>query len=141
MCLLSSHAASGHVHFCNFICVHKEGHVAGHNYSLEGYHKRPEMQKWPGHDCMKKSSVHRTLKSPAPLQIWGLSVATGIQEVKSFSLKESTAVSSRLVKSWGSSNVSPQPRDLRDGFICLYLHKYVSSLSIYWNYALSSVLA
>lgn len=82
MCLLSFHAASGRVHFSNFICVHKEGHTAGHSHSLEGYHRGLEMQKWPGYDCTKKSSVYSTLKSPTLLQIWGLSVTTGMQELK-----------------------------------------------------------
>lgn len=51
--------------------------MAGHNHSLEGYHERLETQARPGHDRMKKSSACRTLKSPALLQIWGLSLATG----------------------------------------------------------------
>lgn len=104
MCLLSSHAASGHVHFPNFMCIQKEGHVTGHSHSLEGYHKRPEMQKWPWHDCMKKSSVYRALKCPALCKFGDWSVATGIQELKSFSLNESTAVTFRLVKPWGNHN-------------------------------------
>lgn len=128
MCLLSSHAASGHVHFPNFMCIQKEGHVTGHSHSLEGYHKRPEMQKWPWHDCMKKSSVYRALKCPALCKFGDWSVATGIQELKSFSLNESTAVTFRLVKPWGNHNHNHMRSER---WVCLPLPTQIYVLTVH----------
>lgn len=98
MFLLSSDVASGHVHFSNFRCVHKEGHVAGQNHCLGRNHKRVEMARAWLHE--EKFSVQDPEVSCTPANS-GTASCHRDPRAKSFSLKKNTDVTSRLMKPRG----------------------------------------
>lgn len=86
-------------------CMHKEGHMAGHNHSLGGYHERSEVQTRLGHRCTIKGANKDAEVSFTPVNLRDVTFHRD-PWARAFSHTESIAAAFGLVKPWDSSSSS-----------------------------------